>query len=138
TGTKEMPDDTGAQTLTPARSAPNEALLDTLFLFGGNAAYLEELAARYAEDPTSVDQSWREFFDALDDPREAVRRAAKGPSWRRGDWPPAARDDMIAALTGDGRPDGDAGQMAEKAARKALRIAAGVKAARPELSADAV
>jgi 2-oxoglutarate dehydrogenase E1 component len=135
-----MPDDHGASTLASGRSGANEALLDTLFLFGGNAAYLEELAARYAADPNSVDSSWREFFDSLDDPREAVRRAAEGPSWRRADWPPASRDEMIAALTGDGRLDGEGNVVGKtaKAADRALKIAADVKSARPELSAEAV
>jgi 2-oxoglutarate dehydrogenase E1 component len=87
-----------------------------------------------------VDPSWRDFFAALDDPREAIRRAARGPSWRRGDWPPAARDEMIAALTGDGGvAESWAGpKRAEKAAEKALAIASGVRAARPELEPDGV
>jgi 2-oxoglutarate dehydrogenase E1 component len=130
-----MPDDTSAQTLTTGRSDANEALLDTLFLFGGNARYLEELAAKYAADPGSVDPSWREFFAALGDPREAVRKAAEGPSWKRPDWPPTQRDEMIAALTGDGSLDKAA---PEKAAKKALQIAAEVKAGRPGLSPEDV
>jgi len=35
------------------------------YLFGANAAYVEELLTRYHEDPASVDASWREVFDRM-------------------------------------------------------------------------
>ncbi len=37
---------------------------DTL-LTGANAPYLEELYARYVDDPQSVDRQWRDFFTSL-------------------------------------------------------------------------
>src|SRR5262245_32893727 len=66
-----------------ARSLPNTALLETSFLYGANAAFVEEMYARYVEDPDSVDASWRAFFDAVRDDPEAVKRAVTGPSWYR-------------------------------------------------------
>jgi len=42
-----------------ARSVQNQTLLDTLFLDGANAVYLEQMQALYVEDPSSVDESWR-------------------------------------------------------------------------------
>src|SRR5690606_6084117 len=33
--------------------------------FGANASYVEGLYARYSADRTSVDESWRTFFDDL-------------------------------------------------------------------------
>ena len=44
------------------RSPQNQTFLDTSFLFGGNAVYLEQMAAKYAADPASVPDSWRAFF----------------------------------------------------------------------------
>ena len=38
-----------------ARQDANEAFAQTAFLYGGNAAYIEQLYARYSEDPASVD-----------------------------------------------------------------------------------
>ncbi len=35
------------------------------FLTGGSAAYLEEIYEQYLEDPSSIDESWRQKFDAL-------------------------------------------------------------------------
>ncbi len=66
-----------------ARSLPNTAMLETSFLYGANATFIEEMAARYAADPNSVDASWRTFFDQVRDDPEAVRAAVLGPSWFR-------------------------------------------------------
>jgi len=41
-----------------SRSEQNQTLLDTLFLDGGNAYYLEQMQAQYAANPNSVDPSW--------------------------------------------------------------------------------
>ncbi|RMH52637.1 MAG: 2-oxoglutarate dehydrogenase E1 component [Alphaproteobacteria bacterium] len=71
------------------------------FLQGHNAHYVEQLYARYAADPLSVDESWQEFFAALGDDAATVRSEASGPSWARRDWPPTPRDDLTAALDGD-------------------------------------
>ena len=65
------------------------------FLSGGNAAYIEGLHERFQQDPASVDQSWRDYFAALQEP------AAAHPSWARADWPPMPKDDLTAALTGE-------------------------------------
>ncbi|WP_180684266.1 2-oxoglutarate dehydrogenase E1 component [Tepidicella baoligensis] len=35
------------------------------YLFGGNAPYVEEMYENYLADPTSVPDSWRAYFDAL-------------------------------------------------------------------------
>jgi 2-oxoglutarate dehydrogenase E1 component len=35
------------------------------YLFGGNAPYVEEMYENYLADPTSVPDSWRGYFDAL-------------------------------------------------------------------------
>ena len=39
----------------------------TSFLYGGNAAYIEDLYARYQANPSSVDAEWQGFFTALGD-----------------------------------------------------------------------
>ncbi|NIC40106.1 2-oxoglutarate dehydrogenase E1 component [Aquabacterium sp. A08] len=35
------------------------------YLFGGNAPYVEEMYENYLADPTSIPDSWRAYFDAL-------------------------------------------------------------------------
>ena len=44
-----------------SRQDANAAFALTSFLYGGNAAYVEDLHARYLADPTSVDAQWQAF-----------------------------------------------------------------------------
>jgi 2-oxoglutarate dehydrogenase E1 component len=86
------------------RSVTNQTFLETSFLFGGNAAYIEQMAARHAEDPGSVPDSWRAFFEEVGDDGEDQRHAAAGPKWRRSDWPRPANGELVSAL-GDIGPE---------------------------------
>src|SRR6478609_9448741 len=86
---------------TMARQEANEQFQITSFLDGANAAYIEQLYARYEEDPSSVDEQWRTFFKALDDDPSDVKKAAKGASWRKKHWPIQASGDLVSALDGD-------------------------------------
>ena len=88
------------------------------FLQGHNAEFIEALHARYAEDPGSVDESWQDFFQGLDETNEDVVSNARGPSWSRADWPPMPSDELTAAL--DGQWGADPGKtVAEKLRGKA-------------------
>lgn len=40
-------------------------LIQTSYLFGSNAPYVEDLYEQYLEDPASIDEKWRQFFDRL-------------------------------------------------------------------------
>jgi 2-oxoglutarate dehydrogenase E1 component len=79
----------------------NDLFKASSFLHGANADYIDQLHARYAADPASVDPGWAEFFRALGDSEIDAKRSAEGPSWARADWPPAPSDDLTAALTGE-------------------------------------
>jgi 2-oxoglutarate dehydrogenase E1 component len=68
-----------------ARSLPNTAMLETSFLYGANATFVEEMYERFLNDPASVDVSWRTFFQQVRDDPQAVRAAVRGPSWYRPD-----------------------------------------------------
>jgi 2-oxoglutarate dehydrogenase E1 component len=67
-----------------ARRTPNEALLETSFLYGANAVFVEEMHARYLDNPNSVDSTWRAFFEQLNERPEDVRRSrTKNPEEAR-------------------------------------------------------
>ncbi|MBS0520727.1 MAG: 2-oxoglutarate dehydrogenase E1 component [Proteobacteria bacterium] len=53
----------------------------TSFLFGANAPFIEELYARFLEDPSRVDADWRVFFEALAEERGDVLAEVRGASW---------------------------------------------------------
>ena len=82
------------------RSPTNAAFADSSFLFGGNAAYIEQLQAAYKANPASVDPEWREFFGALDDDGAAIDANAKGASWKRQNWPITQAGELVSALDG--------------------------------------
>jgi 2-oxoglutarate dehydrogenase E1 component len=84
-----------------ARQDQNDALLQTSFLYGGNAAYIEDLYAKYEADPNAVDAEWRAFFGALKDDKASVEKSARGPSWARPGWPIAANGELVSALDGN-------------------------------------
>ena len=84
-----------------SRSEKNQEFLDTLFLDGGNAAYLEQMLAKYMANPSSVDASWQDYFRSLgEDPTNALKNA-EGPVWKRPDWPADANGELTSALTMD-------------------------------------
>jgi len=81
--------------------SPNSQFHASSFLQGANAEYIDQMHARYAANPASVDVAWADFFKSLgDDPVDATAQA-QGPSWARADWPPTPADDLTAALTGN-------------------------------------
>ena len=65
--------------------SPTAAFNASSFLDGANADYVDQLQARYAADPNSVDAAWAEFFRALGDSETDARKAAAPSSissWR--------------------------------------------------------
>ncbi len=104
--------------------SPNAAFHSSSFLQGANADYIDQLAARYAQDPNAVDAQWGEFFRATGDSEADARHAAAGPSWARADWPPQPTDDLTAALTGEWPADAKtaAKKITEKAAEKGVSL----------------
>ncbi len=95
------------------------------FLQGHNAEYIEQLYARYAQDPNAVDAAWQDFFKAMGDPSGEVVAEASGPSWARTDWPPQPADDLTAALDGQWGDDPSANaekKITAKAAEKGVSV----------------
>ena len=74
----------------------NKVLTETSFLYGGNAAFVEDLYARWAANPSSVEPSWQAFFATLPD---QGKDAGKRPSWTPAPLP-AARPDWLSAIDG--------------------------------------
>ena len=86
---------------SPIKDAPNALMLDTAFLYGGSANYIEQMQAAYARNPNSVPESWREFFSQLGDASAEATRNADGASWARQSFPETEDKDTTAAFDGD-------------------------------------
>ena len=84
-----------------ARQDANEALLQTSFLYGANAAWIEELQAAYARDPNSVDPEWQRFFKDLGEDDALVKKNAEGASWAKPNWPVPLNGEIVSALDGN-------------------------------------
>jgi 2-oxoglutarate dehydrogenase E1 component len=82
-----------------SRQDANAAFALSSFLYGGNAAYIEDLYAKYEADPKSVEAEWQAFFGSLKDSSADVTKSAQGASWKK----PAviARDETLSALDGN-------------------------------------
>ena len=106
--------------------SPNSQFHASSFLQGANADYVDQLAARYAADPASVDAQWADFFRSLAEPEMDAKRQATGPSWGRADWPPTPSDDLTGAMTGEwpvaAEPKGAGKKIVEKAAEKGVSL----------------
>jgi 2-oxoglutarate dehydrogenase E1 component len=73
----------------------------TSFLYGGNAAWVEDMYARFQKDPASVGPEWQAFFRDLKDEGADPEKAAKGASWKRPNWPVTPGGDLVNALDGN-------------------------------------
>jgi 2-oxoglutarate dehydrogenase E1 component len=113
-----------------SRQDANAAFAVSSFLYGGNAAYIDDLYARYEADPKAVDAQWQAFFAGLKDDAGDVAKNANGPSWQRPDWPPVERSDLIAAL--------DAGSLAEAGSGVVAKIKGQAQARGVDLTAPDV
>jgi len=83
-----------------SRQDANATFARTSFLYGGNAAYIEDLQAKYEKDPATVDVEWQEFFKGLKDDKSDVVKGARGASWQKPNWPMRPDGDLVAALDG--------------------------------------
>ena len=71
------------------------------FLSGPNAPFIEELYARYLDQPESVDPSWRKFCAELEDESATVLNDIRGASWA-----PRSRTVEIAREDANGHGNG--------------------------------
>lgn len=61
----------------------NQVFAETSFLYGANAGFIEDLHARWADDPSSVSGEWRAFFDQLRDKAPDVKASSGAGAWGR-------------------------------------------------------
>jgi|TARA_B100001059_G_scaffold111659_1_gene111886 2-oxoglutarate dehydrogenase E1 component len=53
----------------------------TSFLAGSNSEFINEFYADYISDPSSLPESWKNFFDGLSENEKLIYDDIKGPSW---------------------------------------------------------
>ena len=53
----------------------------TSFLSKSNSAFIESMYLKYINSDPELPQSWKEFFDGLDDEKKNILNEIQGPSW---------------------------------------------------------
>ena len=103
-----------------AKQTQNQIFDETSFLYGGNSAFLEEIYAKYASDPASVDASWRGIFDAMgDNAAEILTEAREGEARIKTDVPEYS--ELLGAFDNEEFPASDEPSPALLRARLAQR-----------------
>ena len=62
-------------------SESNKIYKKTSFLAGNNSEFIEEFYTEYLNNPNSIPQSWKLFFDGLEEKEETILKGIRGPSW---------------------------------------------------------
>ena len=57
--------------------------MNDAFLNSANAPYIAELFFKFKKNPTSVDSSWKSFFQSLNDDDVAILKDFGGPEWKK-------------------------------------------------------
>jgi len=95
----------------------NQVFAETSFLYGANAAFIEDLHARWADDPGSVSAEWRSFFDQLRDSAATVKASAQAGAWgRKGAGDPSEETGVFDGRWPEPKPAGKPGKAAPVAA----------------------
>lgn len=61
----------------------NQDFAETSFLYGANAAYIEDLYSQWAKDPGAVTPAWRAFFDQVRDNAGDILASSGAGAWGR-------------------------------------------------------
>ena len=64
-----------------ASNKNNLTLEKTSFLQGVNSPFIEKLYQKYLVNPNDVPQSWKDFFEGLNEDKNVVYKELSGPSW---------------------------------------------------------
>ncbi len=84
-----------------SRQETNDGLSRSAFLTGANASYIEDLQARYEQDPGSVAADWQTFFAGLKEDKGSALSNARGASWEQPHWPVPLNGELVSALDGN-------------------------------------
>ena len=64
------------------KSNGNNIILEkTSFLQSANSTFIREIYLKYLKNSDSIPQSWKEFFDGLNENQEDILKEILGPSW---------------------------------------------------------
>jgi len=54
----------------------------TSFLNKSNSAFIEDMYVRFIENDPNLPESWKNYFETLDDDIQSVIKEIEGPTWQ--------------------------------------------------------
>ena len=54
----------------------------TSFLNKSNSAFIEDMYVRFIENDANLPESWKKYFETLDDDIQSVIKEIEGPTWQ--------------------------------------------------------
>ena len=63
-------------------SSKNQQLKKTSFLNKSNSAFIEEMYLKYINKDENLPESWKTYFNNIQDDLELIEKEIKGPSWK--------------------------------------------------------
>jgi len=64
-----------------ASSKDNTVFQKTSFLQGVSGPFIKKIYLQYLKNSSEVPESWKDFFDGLDEDQEIIKKEILGPSW---------------------------------------------------------
>ena len=62
-------------------ASKNKIFQTTSFLSKSNSSYIELMYEKYSEDPNNVPESWRQYFEGINDNQDLIKKEVSGASW---------------------------------------------------------
>ena len=63
-------------------SSKNLEYKKSSFLSKSNSAFIEEMYIRFIEKDPNLPESWKKYFETLDDDIQSVIKEIEGPTWQ--------------------------------------------------------
>ena len=62
-------------------ASKNKIFQTTSFLSKSNSSYIELMYEKYCNSPNDVPESWKQYFEGINDNQDLVKKEVSGASW---------------------------------------------------------
>jgi len=62
-------------------ASKNKIFQTTSFLSKSNSSYIELMYEKYCNSPSDVPESWKQYFEGINDNQDLVKKEVSGASW---------------------------------------------------------
>ena len=62
-------------------ASKNKIFQTTSFLSKSNSSYVEEMYEKFCNNPSDILESWRQYFEGINETHNIIKKELSGPSW---------------------------------------------------------